>query len=171
MLEELEKINKKVKSSVKSSNLKYYYGRFLPSTDFMFVAERPTVPKNSNDWDPTNNFYLSNSDINFVNLLNKYGLGGSYITDIVKSCGPSGDKLSKKDVDLYFPLLLEEIKVLKPKIIVAMSQKAESILVDKFIIHKIKIPIVRVFHPSYVQRYGKRQEYEKQIQNLTHQTN
>ena len=52
-----------------------------------------------------------------------------------------------------------------------MSQKAESILVDKFIIHKIKIPIVRVFHPSYVQRYGKRQEYEKQIQNLTHQTN
>lgn len=165
MLKELEKINKKVKTLAKDDG--YYFGRFFPHTKVMFIGEKPTMPKKKEDWNPMDNFYFSKSDVNFVHMLTKYGLGGSYITDIIKSCGPSGDELTEKDLDVYFPLLLKEIEVIQPEIIVALSRTAEGILKEHLKLNDINIPVHTIYHPSYVQRYNKHRQFESQIRNIS----
>ena len=161
MLQELEKINKEVERLAMEENRKYYFGRFFPATKVMFVAERPTVPRNKDGWSPKDNFYVSKSDFRFVELLNKYGFGGSYITDVVKSTDISA-RPSKADVEKYMPILRKELQLLQPKFIVALGDSAFISLTENIDGYQIK----KIWHPAYVQRYNRWTEYEKQIKSL-----
>jgi len=126
ILQQLEEMNVNVKRIAESENKQFCYGRFLPSTEVMFVAEMPSFSKR---WNPRNNFFISNTDKLFVQILTKHGFGGSYITDIVKTCAPVGD-LEPKQVESFTPFLLKEIEILQPRLVVAVGKRALRELVS-----------------------------------------
>lgn len=73
---------------------------------------------------------------------------------------------SKKEIELFLPLLLEEIRLVSPKIVVALgSTVCKAILEDAdfgilrsrgqfFDARGIKCPVLATFHPSYIHRMG-----------------
>ena len=155
MHKELKKINGDIKNLAESENKIYYFGRFLPSVNVMFIAEMPTIPPKNIGWYPEDNFP------HLAGLFEKFGLGGSYITDIVKTSTKAG-RPTQKEIDKYFPFLEREIELLKPKIIVALGDNAFKILRSKL---GTKYNIKMIWHPAYVSRYNRWEKYEKQIKD------
>jgi hypothetical protein len=167
MLNELERVNKKIVRLAKRENRLYYFGRFFPSTKFikvMFVAERPTIPRPRSLWNPRDNFYLSSTDRRFVKILNDYGLGGSYITDIVKSCAEAGSDID--DINHYI-FLKQEIEIIKPKIIVALGNKAFNKLQEIKEEINLTTKLEKIWHPSYPRRIKNGwNKYRNQIKRI-----
>ena len=168
-LKELQLVNEKVKTLAEEEGKPFYYGRFIPkivetiNTQIMFVAEMPTYPSKKDKWDPEDNFFLTKSDLKFVKLLNRLGLDGCYITDVVKICAPAGEP-TDADLEIFKPLLLEEIDALKPKAIVSLGERTSKVL------DRLDIQHTPIWHPSYPDRknYDKGLwiEYENQIRSL-----
>jgi uracil-DNA glycosylase family 4 len=161
-LKELQTINEKVKILAEKEQKHFYYGRFIPLTKFVFVGEMPTDPE---DWNPYDNFNLSTSDKKFLDLLNSYGFGGCYITDIVKKT-EKPRRPTEEELLIWRPLLAEELKYINPEVVVAISKDTYNTL-DK---NKEYLGIKHlecVWHPSYVQRYNKWVEYENQLSGLS----
>ena len=160
----LEKINLQVKETANSA--KYYTGRLIPTIyskettgKVMFVAEMPTCPRKETEWDSTDNFFLTKSDLKLVKLLNKLGLDGSYITDVVKTCSLAR-RPTEEEVSKFKDILLEEIAIIQPKTIVSLGKSASDVL------ESIGISNVCAWHPAYVERFDKWAEYEKQLKSL-----
>jgi len=159
----LEKINLQVKETANSA--KYYVGRRIPTISIkesfkvMFVAEMPTCPRKETEWDSTDNFFLTKSDLKFVKLLNKLDLDGSYITDVVKTCSLAR-RPTEEEVARFKDILLEEIAIIQPKTIVSLGKSASDVL------ESIGISNVCAWHPAYVERFDKWTEYEKQLKSL-----
>ncbi len=168
MLVELQKINQTIEDSALKEKKKFYFGRFIPkfteeiNAKVFFVAEMPTFPSKKDKWDPQDNFFLSKSDLKFVKLLNKLGLGGSYITDVVKTCAPAGEPTCT-EIELFKPILLKEIEILKPKVIVSLGERTSKVL------DMLGIEHVNIWHPSYPDRKnydkGLWEKYEEEIKN------
>ncbi len=156
----LEKINTQVRELAQSA--KYYTGRFIPkiSEDFsskvMIIGEMPTAPKQEREWDPSDNFFLSKTDLKFNKLLNKLGLSGSYITDIVKTCAKAR-RPTVEEIEKFKAILLDEIEIIKPEIILSLSKNASNIL------DEMGIKNTCIWHPSYVERFNRWTEYEEQL--------
>ena len=168
MWHELVNLNRSVKKHSKGKS--YFYGRFLPNTEVIFIAERPTKKGKRKDCHSDNVFYVSKSDKKFVALLNKHGLGGSYITDIIKTCAKAGASINGKSDNKFYELLNKEVGIISPKIIVALGNKASEKLCDLRNSGKLDWPrtvkVEKIWHPAYVQRYNKWSKYEKQIEIL-----
>lgn len=165
-LKELQKINNQVEVLAKKENKHFYFGRFIPNTKFVFVGEMPTDPK---DWSPYDNFNLSASDKKFFDLLNKYGFGGSYITDIVKKT-EDPRRPNEQELSEWLPLLTEEIRCINPDVAIAISKDTfETLNKNKDILGVVNLECI--WHPSYVQRYNKWAEYENQIKLLSKRYN
>lgn len=130
----------------------------------MFVGMRPTHGKS---YHPRSNFDLK-QDKRFIDLLSKYGFAGSYIVDIIKSCGHAGDHaLDNRILSSYFDLLRQEIEIVNPDIIIALGDEAEEKLRSMVGNRKLE----KIWHPAYVNRPDKRRpnkwkDYESQIVTL-----
>jgi uracil-DNA glycosylase len=159
----LAKINTQIKQLAHPA--KYYTGRFIPKigespfNGIMIIAEMPTAPKRESDWDPQNNFFLTKTDLKFNLLLNKLGLDGSFITDIVKTCAKAR-RPTQEEIEHFKPILLEEIEILNPKLILALGQSASEVLTDLGINH------TPIWHPAYVERFNRWAEYEDQLEQI-----
>jgi uracil-DNA glycosylase len=166
MLQELEKINTEIINEAKTGQ--YYLGRFIPkisetiNTQVMFVAEMPTFPSKKDKWNPRDNFFLTKSDLKFVKLLNKLGLAGCYITDVVKKCALAGEP-TEEDLQKFKPYLQKEISTLNPKVIVSLGERTSKVL------DKLNIQHINIWHPSYPDRKNEDKglwlEYENQIRD------
>ena len=159
-LANLQKINVKVIELAQSA--KYYTGRFIPkisenfSSKVMIIGEMPTVPKQESEWDPSDNFFLSKTDLKFNKLLNKLGLSGSYITDIVKT-GDKARRPTVEEIEKFKAILLDEIEIIKPEIILSLSKNASNIL------NEMRVKNTCIWHPAYVERFNRWAEYENQL--------
>jgi uracil-DNA glycosylase len=100
-------------------------GVFLPRGDkerfdIMFVAEMPTMIGPTSEKDI--NFNRTARDMFLQEMMRKYGVAGSYVTDIVKECAkpgiPAGDKICK-----WRPFLLQEIEIIGPRAIVVLGRR------------------------------------------------
>lgn len=123
-----------------------------------------TIPRRKEDYDPTNNFYIGPTDKKFVRLLNKHGLGGSYITDIVKIANPVMRLSSiEKTVKDHSKFLIKEVEAIKPSIIVALGDDAHKRLRELFPHQSVR----KIMHPARI-RWVKNgwKKYEKQIKGL-----
>jgi len=161
-LKELQRVNEKVKTLAEKENKHFYYGRFVPSTKYVFVGEMPTDPT---EWDPIDNFNLSHSDKKFFDLLNKNGFSGSYITDIVKKT-EKPRRPTDSELLVWLPLLAEELGYIKPDVVIAISKDTFRTL-EK---NKGNLGIKNlecIWHPSYVQKYNKWAEYQCQLSSLS----
>lgn len=164
LLKELDIINNSVEQIANESNTKYYFGRFLPNRAVMFVGEMPSVPRKDELWDCRDNFNLSPTDLKFIAFLNDCGLGGSYITDIVKICDKPR-RPSRKEIAMFIDLLKNEINIVNPKLIVALGNSAYNIL-SRHLTEQLKSKLYKVIHPAGAQRQGKWKELKEQLENI-----
>jgi len=150
-LNKLKNLNKTLKPPKELS------GVFLPGNsknqfNFMFIAEMPSMnePK---DWDGKSNynFNVTKRDKFFQEMLVKYGVAGSYVTDIVKERDVPRRPTST-EIQKWLPFLLKEIKIIQPKTIIVLGKRTyeESFkpLVEPRIPKGIKIDYVFHYSPQ-----------------------
>ena len=118
-LRQLEKLNKL---------LKPLGGVFLPKDspkqfDFIFIAEMPSMnePKEKVKDIESFNFNITASDQFLQNLMIKYNVAGSYVTDIVKKRNEPR-RPTKEEIKQWLPFLIKEIKIVQPKYIVVLGK-------------------------------------------------
>ena len=145
----LEQLNKKLKPPQELG------GVFLPRScrkqfAFMFIAEMPSMnePKG---WDRKSNynFDVTTRDNFFQETMIKYGVGGSYVTDIVKERDVPR-RPTKAEIKKWLPFLIEEIKIIQPEGIVVLGKRTYEVSFKPFVEPLIskEIKIDYVFHYS-----------------------
>ena len=118
-LSKIENLNKALKPP------KELGGNFVPDGfkkqfDFMFIAEMPSMrePKNIQDLYINYNF---KGDKVLLETMTNCGVGGSYVTDIVKERGLPG-RPTEEQIKKWLPFLLKEIDIIKPKYIIVLGE-------------------------------------------------
>lgn len=102
----------------------------------MFVCERPSVSGG----------ILSPADLRFYELLKKHRFECVHITVLVTCRGTAGTRGSR-EIDNCRLFLEEEIKILKPSLIIAVGCRVKKILADKRI--SCSAPVVKITNYSY----------------------
>ena len=101
---------------------------------------------------------------NYLNsVLKKYGLERSqlYITSVVKETTPHNRKPNSEEIKRWMPLLIEEIKRVRPKIVVLMGKVAWQTPRFK------GIEFIETYHPAAAMRFPKiRQKFENDFEKL-----
>jgi len=112
------------------------------------------------------NFNATSIDKAFHCYLQKYNFGKIYATDMIKTQGKtSSNFIEEWNSDKSFKNCLEEeIRCYKPTLIVFMSNKVEDLFNKNF--KEIHIERFKIYHPSYVYRYKKFKEWDKQFKSL-----
>jgi uracil-DNA glycosylase family 4 len=80
-------------------------------------------------------------------MLIKYGVGGSYVTDIVKG-RDTARKPTKTEIQKWLPFLIEEINIIQPRTIIVLGKRTYESSFRPFIEPLIpkNIKIDYVFH-------------------------
>jgi uracil-DNA glycosylase family 4 len=105
---------------------------YCPRFDIMFLAEMPSmkVPKNWNGKE-NYNFDLTARDKFFQCMLVKYGVAGSYCTDIVKKRNIPG-RPTEEEVKNWRDFLLKEIAIIKPRLILVVGRRTYETSYEPF---------------------------------------
>jgi uracil-DNA glycosylase family 4 len=101
----------------------------------------------------------------FNSLLKEAGVFDNIFVDNLVHCSSLSNSISLSQALQCFEYLQEEIKILKPIKIVAMGRQVFEMLNILLIEHNIKIPIMNIWHPSYVFSYQreKPEKYKEMI--------
>ncbi|MEM3407074.1 MAG: uracil-DNA glycosylase family protein [Candidatus Aenigmatarchaeota archaeon] len=133
-------------------NVKGFFG----TGKVFFVCEQPSTGT-----------FPTGADKLFYGLIEKYKFEEAHITDFIK-CKGKVDKIRNVEIENCFPFLKEEIKILKPKIIVAVGKKVYEELKNR----KIEgITFKKIMHYSYAYRYKKEKILENQFDELAKEIN
>jgi len=116
---QIENLNKSLKPP-KELGGNFIPDGFKPRFDFIFIAEMPSMrePKSMQELHTNYNF---KGDKRLNEIIVKYGVGGSYVTDIVKERGVPG-RPTEKQIRKWLPHLLKEIDIIKPKCIIVLGK-------------------------------------------------
>lgn len=154
---ERQKINKLTELNKSLNPPKELGGMFLPKDsseqyDFMFVAEMPSMNepnKKSSGGSGNFNFGVTARDRFFQEMMTKYGVAGSYVTDIVKA-RDLPRKPSKEEIQKWLPFLLKEIEIIQPKAIIVLGKRTYEESFKLFVEPEIpkEIKVDYVFHYS-----------------------
>jgi len=143
----------------------------------MFIAESPSTSGGPGIFEPDANFSSTPADGLFKKVKAKFGLGNCYTTDLVK-CGIPNGKPTNQKIDNCLSYLKQEIKIVKPKVLVAVGKSIKieenGRLVNKgdfvaFLKQKLgtTIPVISTWHYSYVRRFRRdRKTYEEQHEEI-----
>lgn len=120
-LRKLDDLNESLRSPEELS------GVFLPKEspkqfDFMFIAEMPSMSILKDISGLGGNFNVSARDKFFQEAMIKYGVAGSYVTDIVKK-GDIPRKPTKEEINQWLPFLLKEVAIIRPKAIIVLGKR------------------------------------------------
>lgn len=148
-LNELESLNKTLKPPRELS------GIFLPSGyekrfDIVFVAEMPSMSEPKDILAMGGNFNVSVRDRFFQEMMIKYGVAGSYVTDVVKE-GDVPRQPTPAEIQKWLPFLLQEIDIVRPKAIIVLGRRTYVASFKPFVEPAIadkNIKIDWVFHYS-----------------------
>lgn len=150
-----------------STRTKVVFGEGNPEAQVMFIGEGPGYSE-----DQSGRPFVGRAGELLTRIIER-GMGVSreevYIANIVK-CRPTVDlKLQrdrppeKEEVEACTPYLLEQIEIIRPRVIVALGGPATKFLLktDSGITRMrgrfqefMGIPVMPTFHPSYVLRNG-----------------
>lgn len=149
-LKKLDDLNKNLKPP------KELGGIFLPEEsfkqfNFMFIAEMPSMnePKGKLGENENFNFGVTARDRFFQEMMIKYDVAGSYVTDIVKA-RDIPRKPGKEEIQKWLPFLLKEIEIIQPKAIIVLGKRTYEASFKPFVEPMIPkdIKIDYVFHYS-----------------------
>ncbi len=103
-------------------------GVFLPKDykeqfEFMFVAEMPAMgePEEGEARRRNFNFDVTERDKFLQMMMVKYGVAGSYVTDIVKKRDVPR-RPTKREIEEWLPFLLSEIAMIRPRAIIVLGR-------------------------------------------------
>ncbi len=144
------------------------FGDGSPNADLVFVGEAPGAEE-----DRQGIPFVGRAGQLLTKIINAMGFERSevYIMNVLK-CRPPGNRDPQPDeVENCNPFFLKQLKILAPKVIVALGKYASQTLLDtKIPITKLRgtfydyhgIPLIPTFHPSYLLRnsYGKKDVWE-----------
>ncbi len=131
-------------------------GVFIPKGfderfDIMFIAEMPSKnePKENLRINQNFNFDVTSKDKFLQKMMMKYGVAGSYITDIVKSRNIPR-KPNREEIEKWTPFLIKEIEIIQPKGIVILGKRTYENSFKPFIKNLVprQIVIDWVYHYS-----------------------
>ena len=167
MDETLEKLNELNKTL---STPKELGGAFLPKGAqkqfyFMFVAEMPSMARPKDIAALGGNFNVSARDNFFQEMMTKYGVAGSYVTDIVKE-GDIPRRPTEEEIKKWLPFLLKEIEIIQPKIIIVLGKRTYEGSFKKYVEPHIpkETKVDWVFHySSQVPRDKFEQKFSEKI--------
>jgi len=172
---QLEELNIEEAERIRSKNKEWgeiwLGGIFLPTYyqhqyNVVFVGLQPSENLlNNPHLRFLSNFNITKCDKEFQRQLVKFGVGGSYITDIVKLQKPAKSNLANEEINFFIPFLRKELEILKPRIVIALGDQAYNILADykrKLGIHKLE----KIYHPARVFRFKKYKEWDNQFKEL-----
>jgi len=147
-LSELEKLSKTLKPPQELG------GTFLPKGlpeqfDFIFIGEMPSMnePKRNNN--DNFNFGITARDRFFQEMMTKYGVAGSYVTDIVKA-RDIPRRPTEREIQRWLPFLLKEIEIIQPKAVIVLGKRTYDASFKPFVKPSIPkdIKVDYVFHYS-----------------------
>jgi uracil-DNA glycosylase family 4 len=99
--------------------------------------------------------------LNSVLLKNNIDRSELYITSVVKEPTPRNRKPTKEEIDYWMPFLVEEIQLVKPKVIVLMGEVAWK--TPRF----EAINYIETYHPAAAMRFPKaRERFERDIRKI-----
>ena len=138
--------------------IKKYPGLSKPSgylnAEYMLVGIRPSHVMS--DKTRTNDILLP--------IVKKFFDKNYYFSNLVKYPGDSNYLPNQTDIEYCVDDLIEEIKIIKPKMIIALGKWVHETLSNNSIVS------TKIFHPAYIARTGKVSEYEEQIKKITGKT-
>lgn len=137
-------------------------GEGNPSAEIMLIGEAP-----GENEDRINRPFVGEAGQLLNNILKEFGINRSevYITNVVKCRPPNNRTPGLKELDACKQYLVQEIRAIKPKVIIALGGSAMRSLLNirknfavgsnrgaTFFIGKSKIPVVPTYHPAYIRR-------------------
>ncbi|MFO0547782.1 MAG: uracil-DNA glycosylase [Polyangiaceae bacterium] len=140
------------------------FARGNPAAELCFVGEGPGA-----DEDEQGEPFVGKAGQLLDKMIAGMRLGGDeiYIANIVK-CRPPQNRVPERDeMDACMPYLVEQLDLIKPKVIVALGATALRGLIGPgpgimksrgtWKLYRGEIPVMPTFHPSYVLRVGTRE--------------
>lgn len=118
--------------------------------DVMFVAEMPSMAEPHRQSESKYlNFGATARDKFLQETMCKYGVGGSYITDVVKKRDVPR-RPTAEEIKRWLPFLLKEIELINPRAIVVLGKRTFEKSFLPFVKPCIpeRIPVDYVFHYS-----------------------
>jgi len=124
---------------------------FMGTDPIFIVGDQPS----KSEWPPSHPNRRA-----FYGHLKKVGVPNAHLTDIYKRRGKSGALRAGLPDDFHdhVSLFLKEIEILQPTRIVALGHLAHSLLIQH--VAEWRPTFRRIWHFSYVVRYGKLSQYE-----------
>lgn len=146
-------------------------GRGLPNASILFVGEAP-----GQEEDQAGRPFVGPAGQLLDQAIKEYGLEPCFISNSVK-CRPPGDRKPRVDeVQACRPYLVEEIKSIKPKVIVCLGNTALQALTGKVGVSSYSGQVVKevggikvfsLYHPSFILREpGKLPLFEMHLREL-----
>jgi uracil-DNA glycosylase family 4 len=159
-LTELAKLNRTLKPPDELA------GSFQPQDsakkfDVMFVAEMPSMAEPRKQSRSNFNFGVTARDKFLQETMSKYGVDGSYITDVVKKRDVPR-RPTAGEIKQWLPFLLEEIELIDPRAIVVLGKRT----FEKSFLPFVKSHIPERIHVDYVFHYSSqvpRKKFEKRF--------
>jgi uracil-DNA glycosylase family 4 len=161
--EKIKELNRSLKYPNELPGVFLPTGR-MPNYEYMLLAEMPSMNKSVNANNIVDNFTVSTRDKFLQEMLVKYGMAGSYITDIVKE-RDYPRRPTKEEIEKWLPFLIKEIEIIEPKCIIVLGKRTYEHSFLPFIEPKIprQIRVSWIFHYS---SQVPRAKFEKKIKEV-----
>ncbi|MDP2695798.1 MAG: uracil-DNA glycosylase family protein [bacterium] len=143
-------------------------GLFLPiglpeRFEFMFVAEMPAmgVPKKKQG-KRIINFNATARDRFLQEMMIKYGVEGSYVTDIVKK-RDRPRRPTPKEIQKWLPFLLKEIEIIKPGAIIVLGRRTYEASFRPYVEPRLRDKDIKVDHVFHYSNQVPRKKFERRF--------
>ena len=168
---ELRELTRKIVSCEKcilhKTKTNYVPGEGNISPEIMFVGEGPGATE-----DKFGRPFIGKAGNMLEKIIEKMGYSRDtvFIGNIVKCRPPNNRDPQKDEVEACIPFLEEQIKILKPKVIVCLGKVAlNNILNTHYPISKVRgqlfnymgIPVIPTYHPAFILHKKDREEVSR----------
>ncbi len=132
-LEELEKVKQKIlsemKCPLKDNATNIVFGKGNPKADILFIGEAPGEKE-----DLQGIPFVGRAGKQLDKLLNQIGLtiDDVYIANILKYRPPKNRDPSQEEIIRHTPYLIEQIKIIKPKVIATLGNYSTKFVLSGF---------------------------------------
>jgi len=137
--EELDRVKKDILNNMqchlKDCATNLVFGKGNPEADILFIGEAPGANEDLQGLP-----FVGAAGKKLDGLLHTIGLSSEdvYITNILKYRPPNNRNPTKEEIKRHTPYLIEQIKVIKPKVIATLGNFATKFVLAEFNIEKMK---------------------------------